>query len=189
MLRSSPWPHLIVDGFLTPDVLAQAQTELQSHSYEFDVEPRGSGRIEFSLLQSATLWRAIYSIRTLSLLSDAFNCDIGDVALNKHNMLQLRRMNDRTPDFPLHNDFTSDADTIASFLYISPGWSPEYGGCLHLFSSDRQDTPSISIEPLENRFLAFRTESSHWHSVEKVAGGWERLSVLALWNLDGSEES
>jgi Rps23 Pro-64 3,4-dihydroxylase Tpa1-like proline 4-hydroxylase len=91
-------------------------------------------------------------------------------------------MNDETPEFPLHNDFTSNEETIASFLYLSGGWSTKCGGRLHLFESDKQTEPSASIGPIQNRLVAFRTQPSHWHSVEKVTG-WERLSVLALWDV------
>jgi 2OG-Fe(II) oxygenase superfamily len=184
-LRDNPWPHLLVDDFLPDEVLRRAITDVQSETYEYEMESRGSGRIEFALLKSETLWRAIYSKRTIALLSAAFGVD---VQLNKHNMVQLRRMNDLTPDFPLHSDFTSDGDTIASFLYISGDWSTKCGGYLHLFESGEQETPCISIEPIQNRFVAFRTKASHWHSVERVCG-WERLSVLALWNICESQNA
>ena len=160
--------------------MAQSLSEISGDTYVYDIEHRGTGRIEFSLLKSKTLWRAIYSKRTVALLSEAFG--VG-VKLNKCNMVQLRRMNEETPEFPLHNDFTSDEDSIASFLYLSSGWSRKRGGRLHLFESNKHSARSVSIDPIENRFIAFRTKSSHWHSVERVHG-WERLSALALWNLD-----
>jgi len=178
-LSALPWPHLIVDRFLPRDVLTQALAEIRAETYEFDIEYRGPGRIEFSLLKSETLWRAIYSRKTVALLSSVFQVP---VRLNKHNMLQLRRMNEDTPEFPLHHDSANDEETIASFLYLSSGWSGSCGGRLHLFASDKDDAPSASIEPIENRFIAFRTRPSHWHSVESVHG-WERLSVLSLWNV------
>jgi hypothetical protein len=179
-LNDCPWPHLIVDNFLANSVLARSRLEIIADAYDYEIENRGTGRIEFSLLKSETLWRAIYSKRTVSLLSSAFG--VG-VKLNKHNWVQLRRMNEDTPEFPLHNDFTSNEDAIASFLYLSSGWSSKCGGRLHLFESDKHCAPSASIEPIENRFIAFRTKSSYWHSVERVYC-WERLSVLALWDID-----
>lgn len=179
-LISEPWPHLIVDNFLTTAVLAQSLSEIGADSYVYEIEPRGTGRIEFSLLKSEALWRAVYSKSTVSLLSSAFGVK---VKLNKHNMVQLRRMNEDTPEFPLHNDSTANEDTIASFLYLSNGWSVKCGGRLHLFESNTQTTPSVSIDPIQNRFIAFRTEASHWHSVERVHC-WERLSVLSLWNIE-----
>jgi hypothetical protein len=181
-LVADPWPHLIVDNFLPSSVYEQSLSEIGAESYSYEIEPRGTGRIEFSLLRSEALWRAIYSKSTVALLSAAFGVA---VKLNKHNMVQLRRMNEDTPEFPLHNDFTSGEDTIASFLYLSSGWSTERGGRLNLFASSTQSTPFTSIAPIPNRFIAFRTEASHWHSVESVHG-WERLSVLSLWNIEPS---
>ena len=130
LLESRPWHHLLLDDFLPEQELTQGLAEISADTYEFGIEDRGTGRIEFSLLKSKTLWRAIYSPRTLSLLSAAFDVE---VSLNKHNMLQLRRMNEQTPEFRRHNDFTSSGETIASFLYISRGWVPERGGRLHLY--------------------------------------------------------
>jgi hypothetical protein len=111
------------------------------------------------------------------LLSSAFKVP---VALSRDNWIQLRRMNADTPEFPMHNDFVSSENSIASFLYLSSGWVQEYGGRLHLFTSKDDSTPSASVAPLQNRFVAFQTKACHWHSVERVYG-WERLSALALW--------
>ena len=177
-LIAYPWPHLIVDNFLPRTVLAKSLTEIKSDAYGFDIEQRGSGRIEYSLLKSKTLWAAIYSRRLVHLLSAAFEVP---VTLSRDNWIQLRRMNPDTPDFPVHNDFVSTEDSIASFLYLSSGWAQEYGGRLHLFMSAADSMPSTSIAPLQNRFVAFQTKVCHWHSVERVYG-WERLSALALWN-------
>ena len=180
-----PWPHLIVDNFLSEEILTRSLSEIGCDTYNFDIEPRGTGRIEFSLLKSESLWRAIYSKETISLLSSVFGVE---VKLNRDNMVQLRRMNEDTPNFPVHNDFTSNQDSIASFLYLNPGWSECRGGRLHLFGSETDQAPSASIEPLQNRFLAFRTKPSYWHSVERV-NGWERLSALALWNVENRPTS
>jgi hypothetical protein len=116
----------------------------------------------------------------VTLLSEAFGVR---VSLNKHNLLQLRRMTDQTPEFPLHSDYTSNEDTIASFLYLSSGWAPARGGRLHLYETNKASSPSIAIEPIKNRFIAFQTKPLHWHSVERVHD-WDRLSILALWNID-----
>ncbi|MES2788516.1 MAG: 2OG-Fe(II) oxygenase [Planctomycetota bacterium] len=179
MIKQVPWQHLIYDGFLLDDVLTEVRAEIGSERYDYEFEARGTGRIEYSLAKSETLWRAIYSRRTLALLSAAFGVK---VSLNKHNLVQLRRMNDLTPDFPLHNDSTPDGETIVSFLYLSPGWSPACGGYLHLFGSENDPSPTASVEPIENRLVAFRTAPLHWHSVARVHN-WERISVLALWDI------
>ncbi|MGY3698959.1 hypothetical protein ACVIGA_009101 [Bradyrhizobium sp. USDA 3240] len=179
-LRLDPWPHLVLDDFLPPAVLEECLREVGSENYEFEIESRGSGRIEFSLLRSKAAWQAVYSKETITLLSLAFGVK---VKLNRDNYVQLRRMNDATPEFPVHNDFASNEDTIASFLYLSPGWRSTSGGRLHLYKAESQSVPSLSIEPLCNRLVAFRTLPSNWHSVEKVRG-WERRAILALWDVE-----
>jgi len=179
---SYPWPHLIVDNFLARSVLAKSLAEINSDTHSFDIEKRGSGRIEYSLLKSKTLWTAIYSKQTIQLLSSTFE---SSVTLNRDNWIQLRRMNADTPEFPLHHDFVATEDSIASFLYLSGGWVQEYGGRLHLFMTKDDSAPSTSIPPLRNRFVAFKTKACHWHSVERVYG-WERLTILALWDIEDS---
>lgn len=75
-----PWPYLIVEHFLTRASLAKSVSEIKADTYAYDIEQRGTGRIEFSLLKSKTRWTAIYSNATVSLLSSAFGVDVG---LNK----------------------------------------------------------------------------------------------------------
>jgi hypothetical protein len=178
-LVSCPWPHLIVDNFLPESVLARSIAEINSDPHSFDLGKRGSGRIEYSLLRSKTLWTALYSRKTINLLSAAFEVQ---VALSRENWIQLRQMNSDTPAFPLHNDFVPPEDSIVSLLYLNSGWKMEFGGRLHLFTSEDENTLASSVAPLQNRFVAFRTLENHWHSIEKVCG-WERLSALAMWDV------
>jgi hypothetical protein len=89
----------------------------------------------------------------------------------------------RPPDFPVHSEFTSGEDTIASFLYLSEGWTPARGGRLRLHAANDASAVGAAIEPIRNWFIAFQTKAEHWHSVERVHG-WERLSILALWNIE-----
>lgn len=54
-LLGHPWPHLILDNFLTQRVLSRSLSEIRSETYTYELESRGTGRIEFSLLMSKTL--------------------------------------------------------------------------------------------------------------------------------------
>ena len=179
-LSAVPWPHLVMDDFLPTAVFEECLREIYAEDYNFEIENRGAGRIEFSMLKSKTAWRAVYSRTTIALLSIAFGVKI---KLNRENFVQLRRMNDATPAFPVHSDFAQNEDTIASFLYLSPSWRSACGGRLHLHETKSNSDPSLSIAPLSNRLVAFRTLPSNWHSVERVYG-WERLTILALWDIE-----
>jgi 2OG-Fe(II) oxygenase superfamily len=180
LLSADPWPHLILDDFLPTEIFQECLREIGAEDYNFEIETRAvTGRIEFSLLKSKIAWRAIYSKEMIALLSRNFGVK---VKLNRDNYVELRRMNAETPEFPVHNDFASNEDTIASFLYLSTGRRNSCGGRLNLYNDESQNVPSWSIEPLSNRLVAFRTLPSNWHSVERVRG-WERLSILALWDV------
>jgi hypothetical protein len=172
---------LIVDNFLEASVLDNSIAEIDD-AYSFEIEKRGESQIEYSLLRSTTLWSALYSRRTICLLSAAFGVPL---ALSRDNWIQLRRMNSDSPEFPLHHDSVSAEDAVVSFLYLSAGWALEYGGRLHLFKSVDDEVPVSSVAPIQNRFVAFQTKACHWHAVEKVFG-WERICALALWNVVAS---
>ena len=180
-LRSEPWPHFVIDNFLANETIDAAVDEIGVHSYEYEIDERGKGRIEFTLLQSRVLWKALYSKRTLETLSTAFRCGI---SLNKKNLIQLRRMSDATPSFPLHNDFILGSNTIVSFLYLSKNWSPNCGGRLLLQKDGEVVSAPIAVEPIFNRLVAFQTNAEHWHSVESVTS-WKRLSALSVWDVVG----
>jgi hypothetical protein len=69
ILYGEPWQHLVADDFLPADVLERSLEEVAAESYEYGIEYRGSGRIEFSLLRSETLWRAVYSKNKIAVSS------------------------------------------------------------------------------------------------------------------------
>src|SRR5690606_24249887 len=118
---------------------------------------------------------------TIELLSANF---CGSISLDARNLIQLRRSDNATPAFGIHNDHVDGEDTIVSFLYLSPGWKREYGGELLLYCRETDVKPAATVEPLQNRFVAFRTLPSHWHAVAKVTN-WTRLSAMALWKRKG----
>ena len=171
-LRLEPWPHFVEDNFLASETIDVAVEEIGSYVYEYEIDERGKGRIEFALLQSRVLWKALYSKRTSEILSSAFQCNI---FLNKENLIQLRRMNNATPSFPLHNDFILGSNTIVSFLYLSKNWSLDCGGRLLLQRDGEATCAPVAVEPIFNRLVAFQTKAEHWHSVESVTS-WERLT-------------
>lgn len=178
-LQKNPWPHLVLDNFLDAEVINRSIKEIEAISYKYDTDYRGSGRIEYSLLESPTLWRSIYSKKLIETLSKAFNAKI---SLNKENLIQLRRMNEDTPPFPLHNYFIFGNNSIVAFFYISKDWQPTCGGRLILNPPGNPESSAKPIDPIFNRLVAFQTKAEHWHSVEAVIG-WERLSVLSVWNV------
>ena len=173
-----PWPHVIIDDFLSAQSLSKSISELNAHDCEYEIDYRGDGRIEYALMESETIWKEIYSVKTISKLSSLFNCKL---KLNKSNLIQVRRMSTSTPAFPKHNDFIPENSTIVCFLYLSPSWNSRKGGRLLLYKSLNDREVYKRIDPIQNRLVAFETSASHWHSVEKVYN-WERISALALWD-------
>lgn len=173
----NPWPLLIENNFLPESALTQVLHNFDTTENSFTVEDRRAGRIEYDILRSEILWRHLYSINTINLLSATFG---GSISLDAQNLIQLRRSDNETPAFGIHNDYVEGEDTIVSFLYLSTGWRKEFGGELLLYSHETDVEPTKSVEPLQNRFIAFRTLPSHWHAVAKVTN-WTRLSAMALW--------
>ena len=178
-LNIKPWPHLVLDNFLDEEIINSAINEIAEYDYKFDIDYRGKGRIEYSLLRSELLWRAMYSSKMISILSKAFKLNI---KLNKDNLIQLRRMDSCTPAFPVHNDHILGMDSLVAFLYLSKDWNPDCGGHLLLHKSNKKTEVNFKIAPIFNRLVVFQTKSTFWHSVEKV-NNWSRLSALAVWDI------
>lgn len=178
--RETPWPHLVLDNFLTADIFEKAADEVLSYSYDFECSERGTSRIEYSLLQSVTLWNVFYSAEFIALLQSAFDHRI---TLDRRNLIQLRRMTESTPEFPLHNDYREGTDHLVSFLYLSDDWAESKGGRLVMYDSELSSATPVYLEPFANRLLVFRTASTHWHKVEQTVG-WTRLSILAAWSIN-----
>ena len=172
-----PWPCLVVDNFLKADELSSAISDIDHEPCVFTIEDRAIGRIEFDVLRSHVLWRALYSKPTISLLASAFQ---GIISLDASNLIQMRRSNDATPEFGVHNDFEEGESTIVSLLYLSTGWTDGSGGEFLLYKQETDPYASAVIAPALNRFIAFRTLPNHWHAVSKVRN-WTRLSAMALW--------
>lgn len=147
----------------------------------FAIEDRKAGRIEYDILRSPSVWRRLYSTSTTNLLFAAFG---GRVSLDVRNLIQLRHSDDATPAFGIHNDFVDSEDSIVSFLYLSREWTSDRGGELLLYEKETDAEPSAVVEPILNRFIAFRTLPEHWHAVAKVRN-WTRLSAMALWKFKG----
>lgn len=178
-LRLSPWPHLVLDNFLTEECLEIVLPEVRQVNYNFEIDYRGEGRIEYALLQSKTLWKVLYSFPMISLLSQVFQARI---SFNKNNLIQIRRMNDATPEFPLHNDYIEGQNTIVAFLYLSQNWKISHGGRLLLHGSSEKDDIGGIVEPTMNKLVAFQTKADYWHSVEKVKC-WDRINALIVWDI------
>ena len=47
-LSADPWPHLILDDFLPTEIFEECLREICAEDYNFEIENRGAGRIEFS---------------------------------------------------------------------------------------------------------------------------------------------
>ncbi|OYW45300.1 MAG: hypothetical protein B7Z08_10625 [Sphingomonadales bacterium 32-68-7] len=176
---SSPWRAIIVDRFLPEDILTEAFDHIIDTEYEYNIDYRGNGRIEFDVLRMHALWRLLYSKEMSAFISAIY---LRRAKLNQENLIQIRRMTEDTPEFPVHNDYILGKDSVISFLYLSPSWSPERRGRL-VMHENPQGTGEISfIDPIQNRLVLFQNCRKNWHSVERVTD-WTRYAILSVWDL------
>lgn len=162
----------------------------QRHSSENDPWPSWRQRLVswaqvcLSALPTRPSWRRrFWHVQPHSSFSSAFGVE---VKLNRNNMVQLRRMNEGTPEFPVHNDFTSNQESIASFLYLSPEWS-ESRGDVCICSNQRR------IRRLLPRLSHCKIGSSRFKPSlptgiqlrESPAGKGSALSRSGTWQLRG----
>jgi hypothetical protein len=176
--RTAPWTHFVLDDFLDPNDFDAARDAVLGTHDTFAVQEGDPAQLEFALLRHLPLTKTLLASDTINLLQAVAGTRL---RLNESNLLQLRRTKAGGPTLDRHIDTPLGGRSLVMLYYLSPGWTPAFGGRLRLHESQHApDDEATYVEPVENRLVAFFTDPHCWHSVEPVAD-WERLSILAEW--------
>ena len=183
--RLDPWPHFVADGLLKQGDLVAAQHRILNRVHRFRIKPGDPQKIRYKLIDDIPLARIFLSQefgRFLQVVTGQA------LAIHPANLVQLRRMDRRSPEFPRHVDFFRSEPSYVCVFFLSPGWTSECGGRLRLHKAAGDEERSLAdIEPVANRLVLFRSSRDHWHSIERVFGGWVRYSVLSEWLFESPE--
>jgi Rps23 Pro-64 3,4-dihydroxylase Tpa1-like proline 4-hydroxylase len=179
MEYSYPWNHFLFDNFLSEDRLKALQSLLGQHKSDFRMEDDDELQINYKFLPDIELAKYFLSSNFKSFLETTTGLSL---TLNPKSLVQLRLMTSESPAFPCHVD-NQDEKSLVCIMYVSPDWRPEFGGelILHLDKESNPTGPdSKVISPIGNRMILFRSEDTHWHSVNSVKN-WLRYSIIMEW--------
>ncbi|GAA3786542.1 hypothetical protein GCM10022600_02920 [Qipengyuania pelagi] len=166
-----PFPHLVIDNFLTQDFAGRLHDEARQTVADKDA----SNGITQSLKVACTDWSEFGPLthRLISYLNSRSFLDwlepvvgieglFGDPGLEGGGIHMTRRGGflKMHTDFNWHDDLEADR-RINILLYLNKDWIPEYGGELLLADLEQKDVRSI--EPIINRLVIFNTNDLTLH--------------------------
>jgi Rps23 Pro-64 3,4-dihydroxylase Tpa1-like proline 4-hydroxylase len=174
---TTPFPHIVVDNFLSPDALCSVYHSVRSlrsedatskfinpHSpYEYNKYAFDSGFDEtlktlFDTLVSDDFTSAIESLTGISPLIRGDTRLLGAGVHRIHSGGFLRSHTDfNTYDHPVHGKLDRRINLL---LYLNPNWKEEYKGNLLLADGNRV---VHSIQPILNRCVIFNTTNKSVH--------------------------
>ncbi len=174
--QASPFPHLVLDDFLDPELAELAYAEFpaldempRSRDYVFgdkrelsSLEERGpASRRLYDALVGPEFQAALAAITGKDLFVDpgfhggGFHQGSDGSYLDMHVDFNVH---------PLHPDWLR---TVNVLVYLSKDWLPEYGGEL-LVTTD-PGIPAHAIRPVFNRGLLMLTSDATYHGYEKMS--------------------
>ena len=163
-LVSEPFPYLIVDNIIRPEVLSEVVDSFPRIEKRGSFPPHAvscSGRF-------AELMQEIESVELRDLIGERLGMDLS----GRPPMVTVRGRTSEK-DGEIHTDSTSKLVTL--LLYLNPSWASS-AGRLRLLYNDRDLTPyAAEISPEAGRCLVFKVTPNGWHGHEPFEG--ERRTI------------
>lgn len=163
-LVSEPFPHLIIDNIIRPEVLSQVVESFPR------IDKRGSFPLHAVSCSGpfTTLMQEIQSDELRDLIGERLGMDLR----NKPPMVTVRGRTSEK-DGEIHTDSSSKLVTV--LLYLNPSWASPVGR-LRLLYNDRDLAPyAAEISPEAGRCLIFKVTPNCWHGHEPFEG--ERRTI------------
>lgn len=170
---AQPFPHIVLDDFLTPEVARNAAQEFSSadqdswisfiHVNERKFSNPDVGSWGSTLQSIATELNSPPFVRFLSQLTG-----IEDLIVDEsmeggglHQSLNGGFLNIHA-DFTVHPLHANWRRRVNLLLYFNDEWPSEYGGELELWSTDMKNRMKV-IAPILNRSVIFTTDPDSFH--------------------------
>lgn len=170
---AQPFPHIVLDDVLEPDVFARAVEEFPGTRDEFwkgylhvnetkysNTQPDTWGPTLRAVAEEFCSQRFVDYLTRLTgiegLISD-WTMDGGGL----HQTLRGGHLNIHA-DFMTHHDHDTWARRVNILLYLNPEWPDEWGGKLELWDKDMTACQG-TVTPAGNRMLVFTTSQDSFH--------------------------
>lgn len=172
-MAADPFPHIVIDDFLAPGVAEAAATEFPPLDAEQWTNYLHVNERKFSHTDPST-WGSTLQEILAELNSPRFVSFVGrligiedlipDPSLEGGGLHQSTTGGflNMHADFTVHPHMRSWQRRANLLLYLNPGWKPEYGGDLELWSRDMTHCVE-KVAPIANRMLIFTTDETSFH--------------------------
>lgn len=170
-LDTRAFPYLVVDDFLSDELLSKAQ----SHLSNLDMKKDHPAGYSFSALYDESLIRYFYRF-IKNKVNPEFKSRFGFSPVYK--LPQIYQVKGPWVGIPPHLDNQNGRD-LAMILYLSQDWMPGIGGELQLL--DKNKKAFLKIEPIFNRAVFFPLGTHSWHEVLPIEKSWTRTTLIQDW--------
>lgn len=170
---ADPFPNIVLDNFLNPEILEEARKEFPSLdskewiNYQHVNEDKyGKNKFESFPPKIKSIFEELNSTRFVTFLSKLTNIDnlIPDWDLEGGGLHQSKRggyLNIHT-DFTVHPHKYKWKRQVNLLLYLNKDWQDSYGGHLELWDKGvKKCTKKTS--PIFNRAVIFNTDKDSYH--------------------------
>ena len=175
---AQPYPHLLLDGFFSGNLLSALIDELPPRNSDKWVHENQERQIKSNLRSAVDLGArafeftsVLHSAGFLYLLSEmtGIKCLLPDPLLSGagyHSIPPGGR-------FAVHADRNTDFNyglerRIVVLIYLNDHWKPEYGGQLELWNQEGTQCEKV-IEPNFNRTVIMEIGDKNFHAVRTVS--------------------
>ncbi len=172
--EARPFPHIVLDDFLVPEIAKQAIEEFPDVDADSWINYLHVNERKFANLDPSTwspalqdVLRVLESPRFIEFLSaltgiDDLFVDDGLEGAGLHTSVAGGYLNIHA-DFTVHPRHRHWRRRVNLLLYLNRAdWSPAYGGELELWSTDMERCEA-RIAPVGNRVVIFNTDEDSFH--------------------------
>ncbi|MCC5637237.1 2OG-Fe(II) oxygenase [Nostoc sp. CHAB 5844] len=173
--EAKPHNHLIIDGFLEPDIAMQAyqvfpkMEEMDTLKDIRQYKAQDPDISKFNFIFSEIIFEHLQSPRLLKILSQI--TDIPNLKADPKLYASGLAQGANGSFLNVHIDNSSHPvelwyRRLNLLVYLNPYWTEEKGGHLELWTPDMSE--SVAILPIFNRMLIFATDKQSWHGHRQV---------------------
>jgi hypothetical protein len=189
-VKARPWPHLVLDDVVNPDLVAEAEVEELQRALSLKVHggnrivkaesPEVVGRAANGILDSLLAPEFVAFLEKVTGIHGLIP-DPGHVWAGIH-------VSPPGASQALHRDFRFHPTSglyhrVNALVYLNSDWKKEYGGELELWPAD-PEAGGKQILPKAGRIVIFETTSSSYHGVPdpvRCPAGRARLSLASYY--------
>ncbi|WP_252181334.1 2OG-Fe(II) oxygenase [Azospirillum sp. B4] len=172
----APFPHMVMTGFIGPDVAAAARRDFPDSPHGGLVPAPSRAELERGDLDGFTrLLAALTAPETTQAFAGTFNLDLDPEAL-----MVTVRSRCVPKDGRIHTD--SVTKRLTALLYLNEEWTAPGGRLRLLRTADDMDDMLAEVLPVDGTLVVFRRTDNSFHGHKPHDG--ERRYIMLNWMVD-----